>query len=570
MTPKTINANTIAPARPTPARIKIAVGISLMFMACIVSHADQVNCIKWKDANGTVIGTYCRPFTVVAGNGIALSDNHAGAITISTDGVPAAAGAGGSDTQINYNSSGTLAGSSGLTWNNSTLTLTATHITGLDRRPYVDMLRDCGLVGDGTTDDSAAAQACFDLYPTWHFYFPPIKTDGTCSYKFNATLYPKGEGALVSGGSSGYKNSNTTEGGTVLCFAAGVSGIWLDQTPNSTSGITIEDLSLLGSEGITHLGAPTALNISGTLPQFTRTITAAQSTANVLSVTTSLIRNEGLAQSVGSTVKIAGTSDATVNGECVIATLTDLNSFSENATGFTCAQNGADTAALGAGGTVSLPTTGASTADGIRICSNFNTIRNVVVANFGRHGVNADMQSGHGCTTLFSDDLVLDNVSMVGNQGNGFYCQGVDCNAGTMKNNPVYYNFLWGVEDQSSLGNNWFGNQISNNGSQWAALTTPATKNITSISRTLGTADSVVSVVLASADTNLKLGSCVVIAGSDGCQLHHPRRPVFLHHELHRFDPLQLYPARSTRECFQLWWNVAHGEVLRSLPECRR
>jgi hypothetical protein len=76
----------------------------LLLVLCGFAQADQVNCIKWKDANGTVIGTYCRPFTVVAGNGIALSDNHAGAITISTDG----SGAPGSGTVTSF-SSGDLA-----------------------------------------------------------------------------------------------------------------------------------------------------------------------------------------------------------------------------------------------------------------------------------------------------------------------------------------------------------------------------------------------------------------------------------------------------------------------------
>jgi hypothetical protein len=92
------------------------------------AYADQVNCIKWKDANGSVIRTYCRPFTVIAGNGIALSDNNAGAITISTDGSPVAAGAGGSDTQVQFNSTGSLAGDSTVTFNSTTKQLSAQNI----------------------------------------------------------------------------------------------------------------------------------------------------------------------------------------------------------------------------------------------------------------------------------------------------------------------------------------------------------------------------------------------------------------------------------------------------------
>jgi hypothetical protein len=92
---------------------------------------------------------------------------------------------------------------------------------------------------------------------------------------------------------------------------------------------------------------------------------------------------------------------------------------------------------------------------------------------------------------------------------------------------PIYYNLLWGVEDQSSLGNNWFGNQISNNGSQWAVTTTPTTKAISTISSTLTSGQSQVSVVLSSADTNLKLGSCVVIAGVTDATFNTPATQCF-------------------------------------------
>lgn len=384
-------------------------------------------------------------------------------------------------------------------------------------RGFINMLTDCGLKGTGISsdDDAAAAQACFTAFPGRWFVFPQTQTGGACSYWFGSTVFPKGEGARISGAASGFKNSNTTMGGTVICSAAGVTPFWLDMTPNSSTGITIENLSLKGSEGTDHLTSPSKLNIpsGANLPQYTRNVAAAQRTAGVLSVTITAIGSEALTQQVGSQVKISGVSDATVNGKCIIATLTGANTFGENPTGFTCPQNGADTGALGAGGTISLPSEGPSTADGIRVCSNFNRIRNVSIDSFGRHGINADMQAGHGCTTLFSDDLVVQDSNMVGNQGDGFYCQGVDCNAGTMTINPIYYNLLWGVEDQSSLGNNWFGNQISNNGSQWATTATPGTKNISSISRTLTNGSSQTSVVLSLADTSVKLGSCVVIAG---------------------------------------------------------
>ena len=381
------------------------------------------------------------------------------------------------------------------------------------QRGFINMLTDCGLKGDGVTDDASAAQACFNNYPSYWFVFPQTQSGGACSYWFGATVFPKGEGARISGASSGYKNSNTTMGGTVICAAAGVTPFWLDMTPNSSSGITIENLSIKGSEGHDHLQAPTKLNIPADLPQYKRNIATAQRTSNVLSITVTPTGSEGLTQQVGSQVKISGVSDSTVNGICIVASLTNSNAFGENALGFTCNQNGADTGALGAGGTISLPTTGTSTADGIRVCSNFNRIRNVTIDSMGRHGINADMQVGHGCTTNFSDDLIVEDSTIAGNQGDGFYAQGIDSNAGTMSINPIYYNLLWGVEDQSALGNNWTNNQISNNGSAWSTTSAPAAKNISAISRALASNSSTVSVTLSSADTNIKVGSCVVIAG---------------------------------------------------------
>jgi hypothetical protein len=99
------------------------------------------------------------------------------------------------------------------------------------------MVRDCALVGDGVTDDAAQRMRASWRILVWAFYFPPTQAVGSCSYKFNATLYPQGQGSLIMGGGGGFK-AGDTGGGTLLCFAAGVSGIWLDMTPNSTSGIT--------------------------------------------------------------------------------------------------------------------------------------------------------------------------------------------------------------------------------------------------------------------------------------------------------------------------------------------
>jgi hypothetical protein len=151
----------------------------------------------------------------------------------------------------------------------------------------------------------------------------------------------------------------------------------------------------------------------------------------------------------------------------------------------------------------------------------------VGVVEFERHGINADSTAGNGCVLPFSDDIVLRDSVAIENGGDGFYCKGTDCNASYMAGNQFYYNFLRGVEDQSSLGNTWVGNNISNNGHLWAATTTPATKTISTISRALSGGSSIVSVVLSAADTNLKQGSCVVIAGVTDATFNSPAGQCF-------------------------------------------
>jgi hypothetical protein len=169
------------------------------------------------------------------------------------------------------------------------------------QRGYINVLTDCGLKGTGNPadDDAAAAQACLNAYPSWTFWFPPTKNDGSCSYWFTATLKPTGEATTITGGAAGFKNDYTTQGGTVLCWAAGVTGVELDLTGQNCSGCNIRDISLQGSEGTHHLVTPTELNLTSgaNLPLFTRNISSIQRTSNVLTVTVSKANGgEGLTQ----------------------------------------------------------------------------------------------------------------------------------------------------------------------------------------------------------------------------------------------------------------------------------
>jgi hypothetical protein len=377
------------------------------------------------------------------------------------------------------------------------------------QRGFINMLTDCGLKGDGVTDDSTAANACFAAFPGYEFFFPKTQANGTCNYLFNSMLTPTGAGWVIRGGASmSYTSLSFGDhlGGTELCFAPGVKGILMD---NSGAG-TVRDISLNGQSGTQGQATASRLNLPPVSTLYSRSISAIQRTTNVLTVTVSATGSEGLSAQVGSILSIAGVvGDATMNGTCVVASLSNT---ATNPLTFTCAQNGADSGPFGAVGTVSPYTTGTSTADGIQVCGNFNSIIHTSIANFGRYGINA-AENESGCVAPFADDLIVRDSVIAGNQGSGIFLRGNDANAGHIEANAIYYNGVWGGYDASFLGNSWIGNQASYNGLGGASGATPATQNISAISRALSGSNSTVSVTTATANTNIKVGSAVVIAG---------------------------------------------------------
>jgi hypothetical protein len=377
-------------------------------------------------------------------------------------------------------------------------------------RGFINMLVDCGLKGDGVTDDSTAANACFALYPGYEFFFPKTQANGTCNYLFNSTLNPTGTGWVILGDGSGYVTSGSFGdhlGGTELCFSPTLSGPGIMMDNVGARG-TIQDITLNGQNGTQGASAVARVNLPPVSTLYSKNISSIQRATQVLTVTVTSNNGEGLTAQAGSILQIAGVvGDATMNGTCVVASVSNT---STNPLTFTCSQQGADSGPFGAVGTVIPYTTGTSTQDGIRVCGNFHTIRNVSVGNFGRHGINA-ASNETGCIAAFSDDLVLDNNFIYDNQGFGVFMRGVDANAGHMFANAIYNNTLWGAYDNSFLGNTWLANQATGNGTGGGFA--PATQNISAISRTLSGSNSTVSVTTATANTNIKVGSAVVIAG---------------------------------------------------------
>jgi hypothetical protein len=143
---------------------------------------------------------------------------------------------------------------------------------------------------------------------------------------------------------------------------------------------------MYGKASTNHLVTPTLLNMpsGANLPLYTRNIASIQRASNVLTVTVSKANGSGeaLTQQVGSTVKITGVAgDATMNGLCVVSPSGQAR-FRRQSHDFHLPAEWLGRWTVPSDGQTMLPTTGASTADGILVCTNFATIIHVVVVQF--------------------------------------------------------------------------------------------------------------------------------------------------------------------------------------------
>jgi hypothetical protein len=92
--------------------LAIGAALLLLILASSSKAEAQVDCVKWQDASDVTVGNFCAPFKVKAGNNVTFSKSGT---VLTITGVASVGGAGGSNTQIQFNSANVLAGSSGLT-----------------------------------------------------------------------------------------------------------------------------------------------------------------------------------------------------------------------------------------------------------------------------------------------------------------------------------------------------------------------------------------------------------------------------------------------------------------------
>ena len=102
----------------------------------------------------------------------------------------------------------------------------------------INVLTDCGVRGDGVTDDGPALQKCIAAHPGKTILFPKSSRKGACDYRLSQTLSFDGwSTALV--GVGGTTNNNTT-----LCWSTDVTGIEMTGV-----GQAVRNLNLRGSSG---------------------------------------------------------------------------------------------------------------------------------------------------------------------------------------------------------------------------------------------------------------------------------------------------------------------------------
>lgn len=115
--------------------------------------------------------------------------------------------------------------------------------------PEVDVVRDCGAVGDGVTNDGPAIQACINSHPGKTIFFPTtsVSVSGggpltNPSYYSAQTLTMSGNNQRLTGDTGGMWS-----GGAAIRFAAGVTGIHI---PSNCYSCKIEHLELQSPDSV--------------------------------------------------------------------------------------------------------------------------------------------------------------------------------------------------------------------------------------------------------------------------------------------------------------------------------
>lgn len=240
-------------------------------------------------SNGTITLRNTGVTRINAGAGILVTENT-GNITISSTnpggGAVAAAGASGSDSQIQYNSFGSLGGSAGLTFNDSTNTLSVTNLTvngnvGSDLLPSANVTYDLGsstqrwkdlwLSGNtiylGTTASISATPTGAISLPPFSGAFLPSNSDSddlgssanSWRYTYTAITVTNSIRSAAAGNVGIVSNANDTGNTRIWDFKSNGDL----KLPGNNSTITYANNALAFAQWVNAPGSNTAPGVPG-------------------------------------------------------------------------------------------------------------------------------------------------------------------------------------------------------------------------------------------------------------------------------------------------------------------
>jgi len=331
--------------------------------------------------------------------------------------------------------------------------------------PTIDVIRDCGAVGDGTTDDGGSINSCLKNNVGKHVYAGQLKSTAACTYYSTVTInIPSGTSLEGDGAQFG-------GGGTVFCFPAGVTGF----KANAYSRLT--NIFAKGSEDASTSSAslivPSAASLSHRYQLSIDTLARAVGT-----ITATFAPGTNCWYKANQIISVSGVSeDVTFNGTYYVASARCGPAYPTRSVTWT-QTGGPDVLPFSpAAGFIDVATTGTSTADGVLLSGNLSVIDNVMTQAFGRDGF-------HFSSTVESDDVKVQNSSAYGNRAAGMFISGNN-QKNTTFHFAAYFNTLNAIFDRGFLGDEHYSPQASYNGTGPGLGAGPA-QNIASISRTNG------------------------------------------------------------------------------------
>lgn len=114
----------------------------------------------------------------------------------------------------------------------------------------INAVTNCGLVGNGVTNDGPALQACIAANPGKHIVLPKMQAVGSCDYNMGSTnIRPNGAGQTIEGVGAGYGQVGTTPNTTLCWTTKGVNGITVSgASPEFCLNCSIKNLSIQGPD----------------------------------------------------------------------------------------------------------------------------------------------------------------------------------------------------------------------------------------------------------------------------------------------------------------------------------